>query len=93
MKYKPASSVLLSLLAALCLAMGACGGDKAMGEPCGGPSDCADHQCVAGIDGDEPVCTRSCASGDDCPEGWSCAGATEDMVLVCIKGGATPFGM
>ena len=73
--------------------LGACTGDKAMGDPCGSARECQDGQCVAGVDGDEPVCTRSCGGDSECPEGWSCSGATEGMVLVCVHGSSNPFGM
>lgn len=74
------------------LAVGCGRGEKEMGDVCASDNECAAGQCVGGVDGDEPVCTVSCASSDDCPEGWSCSGATQDMVLVCVKRGAMPFG-
>ncbi len=69
-----------------------CRGDGALGERCGRDSDCAMGLCVAGADGDEPVCTKSCASSEECPEGWTCSGATQDSVLVCVHRASTPFG-
>lgn len=69
-----------------------CRGDGAMGERCGRDADCAAGLCVAGADGDEPVCTKSCASSDECPDGWTCSGATQDNVLICVHRASTPFG-
>ena len=83
----------VSILFGFLLALG-CGGrgDKEMGATCAGNDECADGQCVAGVDGDEGACTRTCAGDDQCPEGWTCSGATADMVLVCVHGRATPLG-
>jgi hypothetical protein len=77
----------------LCLA--ACGGrgSKQFGEPCEGDNDCAAGMCVAGADGDQASCTRSCARTTDCPQGWACSGVTQDNVLVCAHGAPTPFGV
>jgi len=69
-----------------------CGGDAKTGEPCGSHEDCARGRCVAGVAGPDPVCTPTCAGNEDCPEGWSCSVATENDVLVCRTGTATPFG-
>lgn len=72
----------------------ACGGrgDAAFGDPCEGNDTCAEGLCIAGVDGNEPVCTKSCATSDECPEGWSCSGVTQARVLVCSHSPATPFG-
>jgi hypothetical protein len=80
------------LLALLLLA--ACGGrgDGRVGERCGRDRDCARGLCVAGVAGPEPACTISCMGDDDCLEGWSCSGVTQANVVVCARGGATPFG-
>lgn len=67
-------------------------GTKALGEPCGGDSECRSGLCVGGVVGEDPACTRSCSKSGECPDGWSCSGVTEDQVLVCRKGPATPFG-
>ncbi|MEM1416684.1 MAG: hypothetical protein AAGH15_17360 [Myxococcota bacterium] len=67
-------------------------GDKAAGDPCASRRECAGGLCVAGLGSDEPRCTQSCASSDECPEGWSCSGATEENVVICRPGSATPFG-
>jgi hypothetical protein len=42
-------------------------GDQAVGEACAVAQDCRSTQC-------EPtgVCTDSCCSDDDCPDGWAC---------------------
>lgn len=69
-----------------------CGGTKEFGEACEAGSDCQAGLCVAGADGDQTVCTRSCASTDQCPEGWTCSGATEENVLICVHRPSTPFG-
>lgn len=91
---RPSFLALLVLLAGppLLLACAEERGDSSFGEPCGADGECADGLCVGGVDGDEPVCTRSCARAEDCPEGWSCSGVTARQVVVCKKGGATPFG-
>ncbi|MEM9863607.1 MAG: hypothetical protein AAF938_18565 [Myxococcota bacterium] len=70
----------------------ACRGDAAFGASCTDTRDCSEGLCAAGVAGEGGVCTRSCASDQECPEGWSCSGATENMVLVCVRGAATPFG-
>ena len=69
------------------------GGTKAMGEPCGDARECEHGLCVSGASGEDPVCTRSCASTEDCPRGWSCSGVTQDNVLICSEGAPTPFGI
>ncbi len=83
----------LGLLAALCL--GGCGGarDKPIGEACAQADECEHGICVAGIAGDDAVCTRSCASSEECPRGWSCSAVTAGNVLVCQRGAGNPFGM
>lgn len=87
------AAALLALCFALTLA--GCGeeerGDARFGEPCASDSECAAGLCVGGVDGDAPRCTRSCATGTQCPQGWSCSGVTEAGVVVCQKGRATPF--
>lgn len=88
----PLSRWLVMTLFALLVALGCGGGEKPMGEVCASDSECIQGHCVGGVDGDEPVCTRSCSRGSECPEGWSCSGATQDMVLVCVKRSAMPFG-
>ena len=81
-----------ALLLALALSFG-CEEPKNVGEPCASTDECARGLCVAGIGGgDEPLCTRSCGSNDECPSGWTCSGATQNNVLVCRRGHATPFG-
>lgn len=77
----------------LVTALVGCRGDKQMGDPCSSGDECAEPGlCAGGVQGPDPVCTRSCASNTDCPEGWSCSGGTEDMVLVCVHRASTPFG-
>jgi len=81
------------LLALLLLSCAACGGDVAVGDPCRSHEDCVDDgRCVEGVAGPAAVCTRTCSSDEGCPEGWSCSVATEEGLLVCRKGSATPFG-
>lgn len=82
------------LACALSVSLAACGGrgDARTGQPCRRDNDCAHGLCVAGVAGDEPTCTISCMASDDCPEGWSCTGVTQANVVVCARGGATPFG-
>lgn len=85
----------LALLALMALGtlLPACGGgDARLGEPCESDDDCARGLCVGGVNGDRPACTRSCAGNEDCPHGWSCSGVTQNQVLVCSHGAATPFG-
>ena len=67
-------------------------GGKAVGEPCGSNDECSARQCVAGVAGEAPVCTRSCGHASDCPEGWYCSGVTGSNVVVCSKAAPTPFG-
>ncbi|MBX7197609.1 MAG: hypothetical protein U0234_01195 [Sandaracinus sp.] len=73
----------------------ACGGrgDVRFGERCHSDDECAHGLCVAGVAGRNAVCTISCATGSDCPEGWSCHGVTQGNVVVCAAGASTPFGM
>lgn len=66
-------------------------GDKRHGERCRDDRECSRGLCVAGVHGDEAVCTVSCASDSECPQGWTCHGVTQANVLVCSHGGATPF--
>lgn len=68
------------------------GGSRELGDRCERGEDCSSGLCVGGVDGDEPRCTRSCATELECPRGWSCSGVTENDILVCRKGAATPFG-
>jgi hypothetical protein len=87
---------LLFGLGLMALALAACGGergDKRIGDPCTSNDDCRRGFCVAGVSGNEGVCTRSCANTDECPRGWSCSGVTQDNVLVCSRGAPTPFGI
>jgi hypothetical protein len=76
----------------ICFAAG-CRERRPFGEPCGGDRDCASGLCVsASQSADQGVCTVSCATGDDCPRGHSCRGATNNGVVVCLPGPAVPFG-
>lgn len=91
------SSIVAGALAfGLALAAG-CGeekrGDVADGEPCQSARECRHGYCVAGSDGNDPVCTRSCSSTSECPRGWACSGVTEENVLICTQGAPTPFGV
>lgn len=81
-------------LFALVLVAG-CGGrgNVRFGERCHSDEECARGLCVAGVAGHNAVCTISCATGDDCPTGWSCHGVTQANVVVCAAGASTPFGM
>lgn len=82
-----------ALALALLLTTFGCGGDVAFGDPCQGHDECADDgRCVEGVAGPDAVCTKTCGSDDACPDGWSCSVATEDGLLVCRRGSATPFG-
>jgi hypothetical protein len=81
-----------SLLFALALAVYGCDDPRSVGSPCDGDDACESGLCAGGVAGDSPVCTKSCRSGDECPDGWSCSGVTQNKVLVCTKGAATPFG-
>ncbi len=77
------------LLTALLLG---CGGDVKTGDGCTSHDQCERGRCVEGVAGPAAVCTPTCGGDDECPEGWSCSVATEDGVLVCRQGTATPFG-
>jgi len=68
-------------------------GDRLDGVACEDADQCAGGYCVAGVAGEQPACTRTCATGEDCADGWSCSAVTDRGVLVCQRGGATPFGM
>ncbi len=81
-------AVLLGLLALACGVRG----ERRFGEHCASDQECKRGLCVAGVSGDEPVCTTSCGGSADCPTGWSCTGVTQRNVLVCAAGGNTPFG-
>lgn len=93
---RPMRRLLPCLLALAWAVLAACGsgrGDKAMGEPCGANDECREGVCVGGVRGDDPVCTRSCATTSECPRGWACSGVTQGNVLVCSHGAPTPFGI
>jgi hypothetical protein len=68
------------------------GGDQGFDQPCRSDTDCQSGLCAAGVHGEDPVCTKSCARSEQCPAGWSCSGVTTANVLVCAHGNATPFG-
>ncbi|MGF1466145.1 MAG: hypothetical protein ACFCGT_08415 [Sandaracinaceae bacterium] len=68
-------------------------GEGGIGEPCREDRDCARGYCVAGVKGDAPACTISCATTAECPSGWACSAVTQDQVLVCSQGAPTPFGI
>ncbi len=82
----------LTLLAAACLGCTRGRGLAVIGDGCGSDFDCARGYCVATASSEEPVCTVTCSGNDECPAGWSCSGATERGVVVCVPGAATPFG-
>jgi hypothetical protein len=56
------------------------------------------RQCRSGIclfptkGSEDGLCTKPCTGNSDCLEGWSCTALTQDGVMVCQKGQATPFG-
>ena len=83
------------LLVASLVACGQGRGDKRMGDACESDRECARGYCVSGVsgEGEDPVCTRSCARTEDCPREWSCSAVTSDQVLVCTHGAPTPFGI
>ncbi len=87
------AAVILGTCAALLVGCGTSRGNKPSGESCGSAEECRHGLCVAGIAGDDPVCTQSCAAAADCPRGWACSGVTEENVLVCTRGAPTPFGV
>lgn len=86
----------LALAATAAMALAACSdgsrGNKRVGERCSENDECRHGLCVTGVAGPEGVCTRSCAASTECPRGWSCSGATQDNVVICTRGAATPFG-
>jgi hypothetical protein len=81
----------LSLAALAALGCSSSRGDVRFGERCRDDRECQRGLCVSGVRGDAPVCTVSCGSDDECPQGWTCHGVTQAMVLVCSHGGATPL--
>jgi hypothetical protein len=84
-----------SLLLVLALAVAGCEespGEGALGDPCETDGDCASLLCVGGVAGPEGACTQSCATNEECPEGWSCGAVTQSGVIVCRRGASTPFG-
>jgi hypothetical protein len=83
--------LLLAVLLATAGCSGGSRGETRFGEPCADDRQCARGLCVSGVRGDAPVCTVSCASDAECPQGWSCHGVTQSNVLVCASGGSTPF--
>ncbi len=84
-----------SLLVWLALTLTGCEetpGETPFGEACEADGECASLLCVGGVAGPDGVCTRSCATNDECPEGWSCGAVTQRGVIVCRQGASTPFG-
>ncbi|MEM1418159.1 MAG: hypothetical protein AAGH15_24905 [Myxococcota bacterium] len=81
------------LVAAACLSAGCSPrGEGAVGDECAHRDECATGLCVAGLGQEAARCTRSCRRSSECPEGWSCSGVTDENVVICQPGAATPFG-
>jgi hypothetical protein len=65
-----------------------------LGAPCENSSDCAGGECLIGAK-PHSICTRSCASEETCPGGWSCAAVTGEQVCAPIDyrpSGGCAFG-
>ncbi|GEM_PF-1425185 len=60
-------------------------GTAAIGEPCQMHFECASGTCV-GIGSNEGICSQTCNSAQDCPQGLSCANG------YCYPGGDTLYG-
>ncbi|MEO0324447.1 MAG: hypothetical protein AAF447_15910 [Myxococcota bacterium] len=81
------------LTGALLVAPGCAGArEGAVGDACAHRNECASGLCVAGLGAEGARCTRSCRTSAQCPEGWSCSGVTDENVVICQPGAATPFG-
>jgi hypothetical protein len=63
---------------------GACVGD--LGSPCDRGGDCESGQCDLDVMGVR-ACTRSCASADECPSGFTCLSASMNAPTKCWPGG------
>ncbi len=77
----------------LVLLTAACHESREFGAACTSDRQCASRLCVAINEAaDEGRCTKSCATDEDCPEGFSCRGATNQGVVICLPGPAVPIG-
>lgn len=57
--------------------------DAPLGAPCENSGDCAGGECLIGAK-PHSICTRSCASEEACPSGWSCQRVTGEDVCAPI---------
>lgn len=77
MKHIYVLSLRLCLLSTLLLLGGACGDDGVgsdgalVGAACQSTNDC-DERCLTGGDYPQGMCTASCSSDGDCPDGTNC---------------------
>jgi hypothetical protein len=63
---------------------GVCFGD--LGAPCSDGQNCASGQCAFDANNVQ-LCTTTCATGADCPSGFSCDRVGVSPVLHCLPGG------
>lgn len=64
------------------------------GSRCQNDYECKSSLCVSlSKNADYGLCTKSCTTGDDCPEGYSCTGLTNKGIVICQPGAANPFGV
>lgn len=70
-----------------------CSENREFSAECTTDRQCASRICVTrSATSDEGRCTQSCATDDDCPDGFSCSGATNQGVVICLPGPAVPIG-
>ena len=85
-----------AILGLMILALGGCKKgprDLSITQPCTESKQCQSGICLFLTQTSEDgLCTEPCTESKECPEGWSCTAITQNGVMVCQKGQATPFG-
>jgi hypothetical protein len=83
----------LALIAILCGCRDKGPTDLDVGHKCMQSRECGSGICLFPTQvSKEGRCSRPCTASTDCPEGWSCTAITQNGVMVCQEGPATPFG-
>jgi hypothetical protein len=85
----PVRIAFLASLAFLVVGCSRSRGSAELGASCRSDFDCRTGFC-AGSPG-PLICTPTCGSDRECPEGWSCHGVTRSGVIVCAVGEAVPM--